>query len=163
MIIDIFISQARAFKAKEDHKKPKKFEFMLEHLEKFDFVTSFLTKAEIMRELVAGHHEEQETVEKLWNDFIKAMNNPKYLARFEFDEKIIDIVAKTRMKLRTMFNFEHLFIAMSENAYFVSGDKDILKKIKESKIYDKVLSYIELRKLVSSLDSSDPSHTHQGP
>ncbi len=56
-----------------------------------------------------------------------------------------------------MMNFQHVLIAMKENAYFVSGAKDIIEKIRESNIYDKVLTYIELRKLAASFGSS---HTH---
>lgn len=55
------------------------------------------------------------------------------------------------MRLRTLVNFIHLFIAMKESAYLVSGDKDLIRICREYKIYDKVLSYVEFRKLVASL------------
>ncbi len=148
-ILDFFINQAKYFKNKGELKIPEKTKFMLDNLEKFDFVISFLTKAEIMRELVAAHHVDPRRVDRFWADFMESMNNPKYVSRFEFDEKLVELAGKSKMKLRTMFNFQHLFIAMKEDAYFVSGDKDAIEKIKELGVYNKVLTYIELRSLIS--------------
>jgi len=68
---------------------------------------------------------------------------------FNFDERVVKIVGKVKMKLRTMVNFFHLYIAIKENAYLISGDKDLIKIVRENKIYDKILSYIELRKSIS--------------
>ena len=48
MIMDIFINQIKTLDGKEPG-IPKKYEFMLAHLDKFQFVTSVLTKAEIIR------------------------------------------------------------------------------------------------------------------
>ncbi len=149
MIHDMFVSQAEAFKGGIDIAKPKKFAFMLEHQDKFQFITSFLTKAEIMRELVSAHGIQQSIVDQFWSDFISILK-PRYIQRFEFDEQIVDIVAKAKMKLRTMVNFFHLFIAIREQAYFVSGDNQLLDKVRETKIYDRMLTYIGLQKLASS-------------
>ncbi|MDI6721066.1 MAG: hypothetical protein QMD85_01655 [Candidatus Aenigmarchaeota archaeon] len=80
---------------------------------------------------------------------MQSMKNPKYINKFEFDETLVELAGKMKMKLRTMFNFQHLFIAIREDAYFVSGDKDIMNKIKELNINSKTLTYIELRKLIS--------------
>lgn len=102
------------------------------------------------RELVAGHGMPEDIVNSVWEDFIRTYNC-KYIESFKFDRSLVDMVSKIKMKLRTMFNFQHLFIAMHENAYFVSGDKDIAKKIRELKVYDKVISYPELRELISKL------------
>lgn len=159
MILDIFTNQIKALKG-EEPRIPKKYEFMLAHMDKFQFVTSVLTKAEIMRELLTAFHMEEKTIETAWQDFIKSINCD-YVENFILDHKFLDIVSRIKLKLRTMMNFQHVLISMQKNAYFVSGDKDIIRKIKENKIYDKVLTYIELRKLASSLDSSDSSHTHQ--
>ena len=153
MIHDLFVNQAKAFRTGSTHDKPKKFTFMLENQDKFEFITSFLTKAEIMRELVSGHGIEPERVEQFWSEFSLALN-PVFIDKFEFDSQIVDIVAKTKMKLRTMVNFFHLFISIKEQAYFVSGDKQILDKIKEAKIYDKLLTYIDLQKLATT----EPTH-----
>ena len=87
------------------------------------------------------------------SDFIDILK-PKYIQRFEFDETIVDIVSKVRMKTRTMLNFFHLSIAMKEGAYFVSGDKQVLEKIRETNIYDKLLTYIDLQKSASSFPGS---------
>lgn len=156
MIHDMFTNQADALKTGAEKETPKKFEFMLEHQDKFEFIISFLTKAEIMRELVSSHSLEQERVEKFWLEFVQALN-PQYVKEFTFDERIVEIVGKVRMRLRTMVNFFHLFIAMREQAYFVSGDKQIVDKIQEAKVYDKILTYIDLQKL-----AANPHHHSYG-
>ncbi len=149
MIHDLFTNQAEALKQGKASETPKKFTFMLEHTDKFEFITSFLTKAEIMRELVSAHGLKLDKIDEFWSDFIGLLK-PKYIQKFEFDDQIVDIVSRVRMKLRTMINFFHLFIAIKEGAYFVSGDKQILEKIKEIKIYDKLLTYVELQKLAAN-------------
>lgn len=52
------------------------------------------------------------------------LKNHKYVKDFRFDDGLVDIAYKSKLKLRTMFNFQHLFIAIKEDSYFVSGDKD---------------------------------------
>jgi len=146
MVHDLFVNQANALKKGIEHNKPKKFTFLLENQEKFEFVTSFLTKAEIARELVSAHNIRPDIIEQFWTDFVSILKQ-KYIDKFEFDEQIVDIVYKAKMKLRTMVNFFHLFIAIREQAYFVSGDKPIINKAKEIGLYDKLLTYIELQKL----------------
>lgn len=153
MIYDLFLKQAKALKNGSDYDKPKKFTFMLEHQNKFEFVTSFLTRAEITRELISAHDMEPEMINRTWTEFMNTLN-PKYIEDFKFDRQIINIVEKVKMKLRTMVNFFHLFIAIEEDAYFVSGDKQIVEKIKEANLYDKVLTYIELQKLAASYPRS---------
>jgi len=39
-----------------------------------------------------------------------------------------------------MVNFIHLFVAMKENAYLVSGNNDLIKIVRENKIYAKSLA-----------------------
>ncbi len=153
MVIDLFINQARSFKSDSEFIEaiePKKFRFMLEHLDKFEFITSVLAKAEITRELVTAFHLSGEEVERLWASFVKSLNS-RYIDSFTVNEQLVGIVSKMKMKLRTMMNFQHVFVAVQENAYFVSGDKDIIAKIRDNKVYDKALTYIELRELASSL------------
>jgi predicted nucleic acid-binding protein len=112
-------------------------------------VTSFLTKTEVMRELVAGQGIDKEKVEEFWNDFINLLKC-YYVKEFSFDEEIVNIAGSLKLKLRTLVNFFHLFVARSRNAYFVSGDKDMVEKARKAKIYDKIVTYIELRQLISS-------------
>jgi len=149
MVHDFFVNQAKAFKGKEPFKMPKKLEFFIDNLAKLEFVTSVATKTEVMRELVAGHQISKETVNSMWDDLISLLDC-RYIEKFEFDEKLVDIAGNLKLKLRTLVNFTHLFIAMKENVYIVSGDKDLIDKVRENKIYDKVLSYIELQKLIAS-------------
>ncbi len=146
-IHDYFVNQANFVKGKEVI-IPEKFKFLNQSLDKIDFVTSFLTKAEIMRELVSAHNIDETIFENLWKDTMASLYC-SYIKEFTFDEKLVDVVRATKMRLRTMFNFMHLFIAIHENAYFLSGDKDIILKIRENKVYDKALSYIELRQMFS--------------
>jgi len=58
------------------------------------------------------------------------------------------ITLKFKMKLRTLINFAHLFVVIEQGAYFLTGDKDLVKIVKENKIYDKIITYPELRKML---------------
>ncbi len=153
MIHDLFTKQAKALKEGLEHEKPKKFAFMLDHQDKFEFITSFLTKAEIVREMISAHGMKPELVNRAWLEFMDTLN-PKYIEEFKFDEQIVDLVMRIGMKLRTMVNFFHLFMAIKEQAYFVSGDKELLEKIREAGVYDKLLTYIDLQKMASSCPDS---------
>lgn len=151
LVHDFFVSQAIYMKRKEEPKIPKKFEFMVANKENIDFVTSFLTKAEIVRELVSAHSMDYKDINLVWDKFLETLEC-KYISKAVFDEGLVDIVGKTRMKLRTMINFLHLFLATKEEIYFISGDKDIIQKIRENKIYEKVMDYTELRKFMGKGD-----------
>ena len=146
-IIDFFINEAKTLRKGEKPKIPKKFEFMAEKSTEVDFVTSFISKAEIARELSAAYALTESEINRLWNTFIQSIDC-KYIKDFHFDDKIVEIPMKMKVKLRTLFNFMHLFIAMKESAYFLSGDKDIVDIVKSRKIYGKALTYIELRKML---------------
>lgn len=147
MIHDFFVNQAVYMKRGEEPKIPKKFEFIVSNKEKVGFITSFLTKAEIVRELVSAHSMIYGDVFLVWNKFLES-SGCEYVSNEEFDENLVDMVAKIKMKLRTMVNFLHLFIAVKKGAYFVSGDKDIIQKIRANEIYGKVMTYVELRNFI---------------
>jgi HSP90 family molecular chaperone len=121
---------------------------MIKNLDKFEFVTSFLTKAEIGREMISAFGLNKEEIEHLWKTFIETLKC-KVIERFEFNMKLADLATSFKMKLRTLINFQHLFIAMKEEVYFVTGDKDIVKIARLNRIYEKILTYIELRKMVT--------------
>lgn len=146
MIHDLFVQQAAAVKKGVKAEKPSKFRFLLSHKDAFVFVTSFLTKAEIMRELTSAHHLDAATVDDMWSDFI-FLTGSTYINQFTFDDTLVGIAGKVRMRLNTLFNFLHLFVAIREGAYFVSGDKQLIEKAKETKLYDKLLTYIDLQKI----------------
>lgn len=152
MIHDFFVNQAIYMKRREEPKVPKKFEFIVASKERINFITSFLTKAEIVRELISAHSIKYEDISVIWDKFLYS-SECRYIPNFEFDEKIVDIASKSTMRVRTMVNFLHLFIAISENAYFVSGDKDIIVKIRENGIYNKAMTYTELRKFIEKGDN----------
>src|SRR3989344_3705502 len=153
-IVDFFINQAKSLREKESFRMPKKLEFFIDNLDKLEFVTSFLTKTEVMRELVAGHGIKKNEVENMWNDFLKLLSCD-YVKSFSFDENLVNIAGDLKLKLRTLMNFQHLFIAMSIDSHIVTGDKDLIKKVRQNKIYDNVLSYVELRELISSPSFQD--------
>ncbi len=145
---DFFINQALAFKGKRPFLMPKKLEFFIDNISKMDFVTSFYTEAEVMRELVAGYGMDKNKVGEIWDGLIKLLNC-EFIAEFKFDRSLAELAGSLKLRLRTMINFQHLRIAMSINAYLVTGDSDLIKKSRENKLYDKILSYIELRKLIA--------------
>ncbi len=150
MIHDYFVNQARAVKKKEDVVLPSKYKFMVAGKENIEFVTSVITKAEIARELKSGHGLDRNTIEVIWNDLIAALSCD-YIPKHEFDEKLAEIALSFPLKLRTLFNFMHLFIAMQLECYIVSGDGDFLGAVKTSLLYDKAISYIELRKIAEGV------------
>ncbi len=117
MILDFFVNQATHIKGKGDVKVPEKTKFMADNIERIEFITSFLTKAEIMRELVTGHDIESHHVEEMWDDLMKSMNNPHYIKDFKFDERLVELAGKLKLRLRTMFNFQHLYIAIETGSY----------------------------------------------
>lgn len=145
-ILDFFVNEARVIRNKEDVKIPSKFQFMIESKEKVEFITSFLTKAEITRELVSAFQLSEEDMERLWDTFVSSLDC-KYVGRFEFNDEIVNLTMRLRMKLRTMVNFFHFFIAVKEGAYLLTGDKDLIRIVRENKLYDKIMSYIELREM----------------
>lgn len=147
MILDIFINHAKALRKKESGLLPKKYEFMLANKKKIEFVASFITKAEVVREIVSGYGTSYEEISVVWSRFLISLDC-QYVENFTFDGKIAELAGKLQMRLRTMFNFLHLFIAMSQDAYFISGDRDVARKAKDLEIYGKVISYEEFRKMV---------------
>ncbi len=151
-VLDFFINQSKALKIKESFKMPKKLEFFIDNLDKMDFVTSIITQGEVIREMSAGYGLSEKDIINLWNEFIKILNC-EFIPKVEIDERFSQLPLKIKLKLRTLMNFQHLFIAIKENAYLVSGDNDLIKIVRENKIYDKILSYVELRKLIASSPS----------
>jgi rRNA-processing protein FCF1 len=148
-ILDFFVNQAKAIKKKEEALIPEKTKFFLDNPDKMEFVTSFLTKTEIMRELVAGQNVEKDKVEVFWKDFVNLLKC-EYVKDFHFDEGLAEVAGNMRLKLRTLMNFQHLIIAKNRHAYLASGDKDLIDKSRKYGIYDKVISYIELRQIIAS-------------
>src|SRR3989344_1195515 len=144
IVLDFFINYVKHIKRKEELSNPKKMKFMIDNLEKFHFYTSFLTKTEVMRELISSYNATEKEVEKMWAEFL-ALLDCEYIENYNFNETLVKIAATTRMKLRTLVNFQHLQLAKDFDAYIVSGDKDLIKVCREKKIYDKILSYIEFR------------------
>lgn len=76
MILDVFINHAKAVKKGEDVLVPKKYEFMIANKEKIEFVTSFLTQAETIRELTSGYGVSYEDILHVLNSTIKYPNLP---------------------------------------------------------------------------------------
>jgi predicted nucleic acid-binding protein len=99
--------------------------------------------------MAAGYGLSDEDIIELWNEFLKILNC-KFIPKVEIDEGFAELPLKIRMRLRTLMNFQHLFIAMKEDAYLVTGDADLIKIVRKNKLYGKILSYIELRKLIAS-------------
>jgi predicted nucleic acid-binding protein len=148
MILDFFINYIRHIKRKDDLIIPKKMKFMIDNLTRFHFFTSFLTKAEVVRELISSYNATKEEVEIIWTEFLSLLNC-EYIENYNFDETIVEIAAIARMKLRTMINFQHLSIAKNLDAYLLSGDMDLVRICRKEKIYDKIISYIEFRQKFS--------------
>jgi predicted nucleic acid-binding protein len=100
-------------------------------MEEVEFITSILTKNEIIRELVSGFALKEEEVLKIWNEFLSSLKC-SYIQEIKINEDLTEITLKLRMKLRTLINFVHLFVAIDQDAYFLTGDKDLVKIVKEN-------------------------------
>jgi hypothetical protein len=148
-VIDFFIGQAIAVKKGEEATIPEKFKFFVKNLDRIEFYTSVLTKTEVARELIAGLGVSENYLEELWDEFMKILDC-NFIGSVTIDNRLANIACKVKMKLRTLVNFQHLFVAMDRKLYLLSGDKDLIRIVRENKIYDKILSYIDLRKLISS-------------
>lgn len=148
-ILDFFINQAIAVKKGKEATIPEKFKFFVKNLDKIEFYTSILTKTEVVRELIAGHGISEDYLEELWDEFMKILEC-KFIGSVTVNGRFSNVASKIKMKLRTLVNFLHLFVAMDKELYLLSGDKDLIRIVRENKIYDRILSYIELRELISS-------------
>lgn len=149
IILDFFLNRAKAINGMWRFHDPKKLEFLMGILGRVEFATSFLTKAEVIRELVCNRRLEKGLAVAMWEE-LSAMLKWEYIGSFCFDDRLVDFVGGFRIKLRTLMNYQHLFIAFSRDIYFVTGDKDLLEDVREKKVYDKAMSYLELRRAFSS-------------
>ncbi|MBI2579694.1 MAG: hypothetical protein HYW27_02220 [Candidatus Aenigmarchaeota archaeon] len=113
------------------------------------------TEAEIARELIAGLKLSEEQFDRLWNKFLEELEC-RYIKELTLDHQFSRMPRKYSMKLRTLVNFIHLFAAMKEDAYIITGDKDLIELVRKYNLYDKILSYIELIELIASFSSPNP-------
>ncbi len=150
LILDLFLSQARALKTGTEAQPTKKFEFFVTYSDRFAYVISVLTKAEVVRELISAYSAQPGEVEDLW---IESMRRLKaiYVPTFTVTDELVSLAYRLRLRLRTLMNLQHLFIAQQENAWFASGDKDIVEKIRKNGLAFAV-TYPELRELVDRED-----------
>lgn len=148
MILDFFLNRLKAMKGMWRFHDPKKLEFLAGIVDQAEFMTSFLVKAEVVRELVCNRNLERNEAELLWNE-LSTMLKWEYIESFCFDDRLIDLVGDFKVRLRTLMNYQHLFIAFSKDVHFVTGDKDLLESVRKNKTYEKIMSYIEFRKAFS--------------
>lgn len=95
-IIDFFINQAKSIKRREPFKMPSKLEFFIDNLDRINFITSFYTKAEVMREMVAGYGMNKNKVEEIWNELMKLLIC-EFVAEFRFDQTLVEIAANLKL------------------------------------------------------------------
>ena|SRR3989344_6844214 len=111
---------------------------------KLELYTSVLVKAEIARRLRTEWGCSAEEVIELWNSFEDYLNS-KMIETAIIDSQIVDIATKIPMKKR-ISNMMHLLIAKQYDLWFLTGDKEIIEKCKPA--FDKIISYIELRRKI---------------
>ena len=73
-ILDFFINEAKVIRKGMPAKIPSKFQFLTAKAMEIEFVTSILTKIEIVRELVAGFGMSKEDIEPVWKQFTESLN-----------------------------------------------------------------------------------------
>jgi predicted nucleic acid-binding protein len=132
------------------YKESKVTNFLIVSSKKLKYAVSILTKAEVARILKSNFGIDEDAIKEMWNGFLFDVS-PSYIAVHqsleEIYEEIINIVSKIPMKKRVT-NLEHLIIAKKNSLIFVTGDKEITEKCKNS--YEKIWSYNKLRSYYES-------------
>ncbi len=142
VILDLFVNHAKLLVKGINMVMPENYKFLISQRGNFDFVASVLTKAEIVRELVSGFGTRKEKIEPIWLDFVASLNCG-FVDRVTIDEDLVEVAYSIPMRLRTLINFDHMFVAMEEDAYMLSGDKDLIEKSRQLNFHAKVISYSE--------------------
>lgn len=148
IIYGYFLAKYKELKGTKRFEEPKVIRFLRKNRNKLEYHISIITKAEILRRLVSELGMEKETGRKLWTSLLDELAITEIKVGKSVDEiygKIVAIVEETKIKKRVT-NLEHLIVAKSSNLIFVTGDEEILKKCK--KYYQKIMSYIDLRRVV---------------
>ena len=147
IIFGYFLAKSKELKGKRVE-LPKIFRFLYENKDRFEFYISPLTKGEIIRRMRTELNIETNKVKKLWEEFVSVLSVKIIdVSRLNLEKTwkfVIDVVSQVPIKKR-FTNLEHLSIAKQLNLYFLTGDKEILRKCK--KFYPKILSYVEFRQV----------------
>jgi len=146
IILDWFRNVMVNVKKPEKFKVPRKLEFLSS--QELELIVSTITKIEVFRYLKSDWNANREQIEEIWKRFIESFKI-KYLIieKMDFEElSSICLLIPTRKK--TLVNLMHLQISKKEDLWFLTGEKRLLDKYKT--YYNKSLSYIELRKRLSS-------------
>ena len=109
-----------------------------------ELYTSVLVKAEIARRLRTEWGCSAEEVIELWKKLVEYMKF-EVIKSAVITEEVSDIATKIPMKKR-ISNIMHITIAKQYDLWFLTGDKEIIDKCKPA--YDKIISYIELRRKI---------------
>jgi len=129
----------------EEFKIPRVVKFVTSQKE-FDLILSNLTKVEIIRYLISEWGCNLESCRKAWDYFIESFEIEVIKAEINFEElEEICLAIPTRKK--TLINLLHLQIAKRYGFWFLTGEKEL--KEKYSNYYNKILTYKELRQLLS--------------
>ncbi len=118
-------------------------------------MTSVLVKAEIAGELVSGHGLKREEIEQLWA-FMMEKLCMSYSISCVITEGLVEFASRCPLRLRTLMNLQHVFLAAATDAFFVSGDKDIVDKTNRTGIA-KALTYLDVRAFADDSSSSQSS------
>lgn len=152
IVLDFFQNKARAMDGVWKFRYPKKMEFLIGETGNLEFVTSFLTKAEVARELASGFGLSFDDVKVFWEE-LSVLLGWEYIDRFCFGEDMVRMVCDFNIRLRTLMNFQHLYMARERGMFFVTGDLRLIETVRRRRIYDKIMSYVELRRLAFSPSS----------
>ncbi len=146
IIFDFFLNLANSAKTNEELAIPQKLRFLLEeqNKKKIEIFTSVLVQAEVARRLKSEFGFEADEIDEFWNKFITIANidNIEDIEFNWFD--LYKITREIPLKKRVT-NLQHLLIAKQYNLWFLTGDGEILRKLKG--FYDKIIGYPDLRKM----------------
>jgi len=124
---------------------PSLLKFLSSHSE-LELIVSDITRVEIFRYLISEWGCNLESCRKAWDYFIESFEIEVIKAEINFEElEEICLAVPTRKK--TLINLLHLQIAKRYKFWFLTGEKEL--KEKYSNYYDGILTYKELRRLLS--------------
>ena len=127
-----------------DFKEPEIIRFLKETKE-IELFVSPLVKAEIGRRLRSEFSATESEANEVWTLFLETLMI-KELETAQINDEIAEIAFKIPFRKR-ISNLMHLIICKQYDIWFLTGDKEILTKGK--KFYNKIISYVELRKRFS--------------
>lgn len=142
---DKLVEQVKKKEPLEKVVPTKKVAYLYSIRDRHEYFVSNLTKAEIFRYLHSALGVLPKDCFNLWKFFKEILNVKEFIIeKIDFD-RITNMVAEEVAPKGILINLQHLLVAQENELTVLTGDKPLKERF--VKFYDKVMSYIEFRKL----------------